>query len=248
MAISSKLFPLLLLLSLGSIASAAVFTINNQCIYTVWPGIFSQNGLNLGGGGFSLASGQSVQLTVQPGWSGRLWARTRCNFSSSGNGRCITGDCRGSLRCALSGEPPATLAEFTLSTDPRDGIDFYDVSLVDGYNVGMLIVPIGGTGDCQYAGCTADLNGDCPKELQVTDSNSGSVVACKSACTAFNTPEFCCTGNHSMPETCTPTHYSRVFKNACPNAYSYAYDDASSIHTCSGSNYVITFCPTGSNH
>ncbi|XP_062160230.1 pathogenesis-related thaumatin-like protein 3.5 isoform X2 [Alnus glutinosa] len=226
----------------GSVASATVFSINNQCTYTVWPGILSGNGPTLGGGGFSLNSGQSVKLTAQPGWSGRLWARTGCNFDPSGYGTCVTGDCGGSLNCTLGGAMPATLAEFTIASGPTN-MDFYDVSLVDGYNVGMGVKATSGTGDCQYAGCVADLNRDCPKEMQVTDSRS--VVACKSACAAFNTDEFCCTGDHSTPQTCSPTQYSALFKNACPTAYSYAYDDASSTCTCSGSDYLITFCPTG---
>ena len=87
-----------------------------------------------------------------------------------------------------------TLAEFTIGT-ARSNKEFYDVSLVDGYNVGMGVKATGGTGDCQYAGCVVDLNSRCPGELQVT--NAGSVVACKSVCAAFNTVEFCCTGDHS---------------------------------------------------
>nr|KYP46970.1 hypothetical protein KK1_031392 [Cajanus cajan] len=106
----------------------------------------------------------------------------------------------------------------------------------------MGVRATGGTGDCQFAGCVSDLNRGCPAELQVR--NGGAVVACKSACIAFNTPEFCCTGEHSTPQTCSPTHFSEIFKNACPAAYSYAYDDASSTCTCSGSDYTITFCPT----
>lgn len=133
-----------------------------------------------------------------------------------------------------------SLVEFTLNG--ADGQDFYDVSLVDGYNVGIGVKPTGtGTGKCQYAGCVADLNGSCPPELQVMDG--GAVVACKSACEAFNTPEYCCTGDYGSPQTCKPTHYSEMFKNACPTAYSYAYDDASSTCTCTGSDYLITFCP-----
>nr|DAD40635.1 TPA_asm: hypothetical protein HUJ06_014958 [Nelumbo nucifera] len=210
----------------------------------VWPGTLSGNGgAVLGEGGFSLAPGASVQLTAPPGWSGRFWARTGCNFHDSGNGKCITGDC-GGLKCAGGGAPPVTLAEFTTGVSGTNNMDFYDVSLVDGYNVGMGVRASGGTGACQYAGCVADLNHSCPKELQVTDS--GNVVACKSACAAFNTPEFCCTGGHSTPQTCSPTSYSEMFKRACPTAYSYAYDDASSTCTCTGSDYLITFCPTGS--
>ncbi|KAJ4872104.1 Pathogenesis-related thaumatin superfamily protein [Raphanus sativus] len=83
-------------------------------------------------------------------------------------------------------------------------------------------------------------------ELRIVDPRTGIIAACKSACAAFNSPEFCCTGAHSTPQTCSPTHYSAMFKNACPSAYSYAYDDATSTFTCSGANYLITFCPTRS--
>ncbi|KAK9271078.1 hypothetical protein L1049_026667 [Liquidambar formosana] len=243
MAIFLRVYLLLALFSLGSVASATVFTLQNHCTYTVWPGTLSGNSAAaLGDGGFALPPGASMQLQAPPGWSGRFWARTGCNFDDSGNGKCVTGDC-GPLKCTGGGVPPVTLAEFTLGNSNTDK-DFYDVSLVDGYNVGMGVRPSGGTGDCQYAGCVADLNVNCPAELQVT--NSGSVVACKSACAAFNTPEFCCTGDHSTPQTCSPTQYSEMFKNACPTAYSYAYDDATSTCTCAGSDYLITFCTTGS--
>lgn len=225
----------------GTSVSATVFTLQNLCSYTIWPGTLTGNGEPLAGGGFPLQPGTSTSFSAPSGWSGRFWARTGCNFDASGNGPCTTGDCGGSLKCTGGGAPPVSLAEFTLNGS--DGKDFYDVSLVDGYNVGVGIKPSGGTGNCQYAGCVADLIGSCPAELQVV--SAGAVVACKSACAAFNSPEYCCTGEHSSPATCTPTHYSETFKNACPSAYSYAYDDASSTCTCKGSDYVITFCPIG---
>ncbi|KAK2392504.1 hypothetical protein P8452_29404 [Trifolium repens] len=236
----------LILLLLGNVASGAVFTIENRCNNTIWPGTLSGNGAELlGDGGFSLSPGSSVQFTAPLGWSGRFWGRTGCNFDDAGNGNCITGDCSGGLKCNGGGAPPVTLAEFTIGSGNGDK-DYYDVSLVDGYNVGIGIKATGGTGDCQYAGCVADLNGHCPAELQVTEEG-GSVVACKSACAAFNTEEFCCTGEHSSPQSCSPTQYSEMFKTACPSAYSYAYDDASSTCTCSGAGYLITFCPTASS-
>ncbi|CAI9116669.1 OLC1v1017877C1 [Oldenlandia corymbosa var. corymbosa] len=233
---------LLALLYLGTfgLISAAVFTLQNSCSYTVWPGTLSGNGAAvLGGGGFALSPGASIKVPAPGGWSGRFWARTGCNFDDSGHGTCSSGDC-GGLKCTGGGVPPVTLVEFTLGKDKTEK-DFYDVSLVDGYNVGVGVRPSGGSGDCQYAGCVADLNSNCPLELQVKDS--GSVIACKSACSAFQTPEYCCTGAHATPDTCTPTSYSKLFKNACPSAYSYAYDDASSTCTCAGSDYTITFCP-----
>ncbi|CDP07567.1 unnamed protein product [Coffea canephora] len=236
---------LLHLLALGtvtSIVSATVFTLQNSCSHTVWPGTLSGNGAAiLGDGGFALPPGATIQLSAPAGWSGRFWARTGCNFDDSGHGSCSTGDC-GGLKCTGGGVPPVSLAEFTIANGDN-AKDFYDVSLVDGYNVGLGIRPSGGLGDCNYSGCVADLNQNCPEELQVTDSDKV-VVACKSACDAFNTPQYCCTGDHSTPETCPPTNYSRKFKEACPAAYSYAYDDASSTFTCAGSDYLITFCPT----
>ncbi|KAJ4824496.1 hypothetical protein Tsubulata_026562 [Turnera subulata] len=221
-----------------------MFTLQNQCSSTVWPGTLSGNGAaTLGEGGFALTPGSSIQLQAPPGWSGRFWARTGCAFDQSGAGKCVTGDCGGVLKCTGGGAPPVSLVEFTIATNPNEK-DFYDVSLVDGYNVALGVKALGGSGDCQSAGCVTDLNVNCPTELRVVDS--GSVVACKSACAQFNTPEFCCTGDHNTPQTCSPTPYSEVFKNACPTAYSYAYDDASSTCTCSGSDYLITFCPSGS--
>ncbi|KAK4342563.1 hypothetical protein RND71_038379 [Anisodus tanguticus] len=236
----SSLFLSLIMLLEAITVSATVFTLQNNCGYTVWPGTLSGNGAILGDGGFSLSPGASIQLPAPSGWSGRFWARTGCTFDDSGNGKCVTGDC-GALKCTGGGVPPVSLAEFTIANSENQK-DFYDVSLVDGYNVGVGVRTSGGSGDCQYAGCIADLNGNCPEELQVLDS--GKVVACKSACAKFNTPEYCCTGDHATPDTCSPTKYSQLFKNACPSAYSYAYDDASSTFTCSGSDYLITFCPS----
>ncbi|XP_004293225.1 PREDICTED: pathogenesis-related protein 5-like [Fragaria vesca subsp. vesca] len=249
---SNKLSLYLLPLIIASLAAtnvvyATIFTLQNHCPYTVWPGTLSGNGAAvLGEGGFAMFPGAEIQLTAPAGWSGRFWARTGCNFDEAGNGKCVTGDCGGALKCTGGGEPPVTLAEFTVGSTLTDK-DFYDVSLVDGYNVGMGLRATGGDGDCQYAGCVSDLNTNCPPELRVTDSGSGVVVACKSACEAFNAPEFCCTGDHATPQTCSPTQYSAMFKSACPTAYSYAYDDATSTCTCTGSDYLITFCPTGSS-
>uniref|UniRef100_A0A7N0V2E4 Thaumatin-like protein n=1 Tax=Kalanchoe fedtschenkoi TaxID=63787 RepID=A0A7N0V2E4_KALFE len=222
----------------------AVFNLRNECSFTVWPGTLTGSGAAISDSGLALSPGASDQIQAPPTWSGRVWARTGCNFDAGGAGSCTTGDCPGGLKCTAGGQPPVTLAEFTLGASPAAN-DFYDVSLVDGYNVGVGIKTTGsGTGDCSYAGCVEDLNARCPPELQVTAD--GAVVACKSACAAFNTAEYCCTGEHATPGTCGPTKYSQLFKSACPTAYSYAYDDASSTRTCAGSDYLITFCPTGS--
>ncbi|KAE8709497.1 Thaumatin-like protein 1 [Hibiscus syriacus] len=227
-------------------ARSSTFTIANKCSYTVWPGVLSSAGIPpLSPKGFVLQPGESTSIGVPASWSGRLWGRTLCTKDSSGKISCLTGDCGSSkLECSGAGAiPPATLAEFTLNG--AGGLDFYDVSLVDGYNLPMMIVPQGGTGgNCSSAGYAADLNGDCPLELKVVVGSQG--VACNSACNAFGDARYCCSGAYSTPNACKPSSYSEYFKVACPTAYSYAYDDGTSTFTCAGADYVITFCPTPS--
>ncbi|KAL9248940.1 Pathogenesis-related protein [Drosera capensis] len=126
------------------------------------------------------ASARSLSPSTCPsGWSGRFWGRTGCYFSSSGTGRCTTGDCGGVLHCTGTGQPPASLVENTLNGSGNQ--DFYDVSLVDGYNIGVSVAPKGGSGRCQWAGCRRNLIPSCPPELQMKDSR-GEAVGCKSAC------------------------------------------------------------------
>ena len=126
MATSSAVLFLLLGVFVAG-ASAATFNIQNNCGMTIWPA-----GIPVGGG-FALGSGQSASVNVPAGTqAGRFWARTGCSFNG-GSGSCQTGDCAGQLSCSLSGKPPATLAEYTLGSSQ----DFYDISIVDGFNIGM---------------------------------------------------------------------------------------------------------------
>ncbi|CAH8358430.1 unnamed protein product [Eruca vesicaria subsp. sativa] len=245
--IASFLFVIIFLINGGS---STTFTVVNQCNNTVWPGLLSgaSKTAPLPTTGFSLNSSESRVISIPAFWSGRIWARTLCNQNATtGKFTCVTGDCGSSqIECSgAGGIPPATLAEFTLNG--AGNLDFYDVSLVDGYNVPMTIVPHGGAsgvGKCMATGCAADLNGACPAQLKVTlEDADGVAVACKSACEAFGTPEYCCTGAFGTPDTCKASEYAGFFKKACHTAYSYAYDDGTSTFTCSGADYVITFCP-----
>ncbi|EXB97329.1 hypothetical protein L484_024191 [Morus notabilis] len=214
--------------------SARVFTVVNYCKEAIWPAI--TNAENITGGGFALKPGQSAVYTAPLGWHGRIWGRTGCNFDKNGNGKCETGSCGTLLNCTRPGDPPTSIAEFTLGD-----IDFYDVSLVDGFNLPMVVKPnSNGKGNCSTAGCDGDLRQNCPPELQAKDD--GKVIACRSACDVFNTDDYCCRGMFGNPMTCLPTNYSRSFKQFCPAAYSYAYDDRTSIITCSGTDYTVSFC------
>ncbi|ESR48433.1 hypothetical protein CICLE_v10001885mg [Citrus x clementina] len=246
MAASQLTLLLLITHLIFSCVTSTTFTMINKCDHTVWPGILSNaDSPALSTTGFPLEKGETKTLNAPASWGGRMWARTLCSQDSTGKFTCVTGDCGGKLECSGSGAaPPATLAEFKL--DGYGGQDFYDVSLVDGYNLPVLVVPQGGDGpNCTSTGCVVDLNAACPSELKVmTDGGSGG-VACKSACEAFRQPQYCCNGAFSTPDTCKPSTYSQIFKSACPHAYSYAYDDKSSTFTCgSGPDYTITFCPS----
>ncbi|KAL4346738.1 hypothetical protein GQ457_17G010220 [Hibiscus cannabinus] len=223
-------------------AHSATFTFINNCPYTVWPGTLTGGGAQLSSTGFELASKASSTLDVPAPWSGRFWGRTQC-ANTSGKFQCATADCgSGQITCNGAGAiPPASLIELTLAAN--GGKDFYDVSLVDGFNLPLSISPQGGSGGCSATSCPANVNAACPPELQIKGSDGG-VIACKSACLAFNQPQYCCTGAYGSPDTCHPTQYSKIFKGQCPQAYSYAFDDKSSTFTCSGGpNYLITFCP-----
>ncbi|CAI9632665.1 glycoside hydrolase family 2 protein [Alternaria burnsii] len=119
--------------------------VTNRCPESIWPGISTQSGTGPGENGFKLEPGETKNQTVSEDWQGRVWGRTNCTFNSdgtaaeSGRGKaCGSGDCNGALNCQVGGDVPVSLAEFTL--DAGDGHTYYDISLVDGYNVPMAIV------------------------------------------------------------------------------------------------------------
>ncbi|KAJ1266579.1 hypothetical protein BS78_08G163000 [Paspalum vaginatum] len=117
-------------LTAGGAADAATFVVTNACPFRVWLAA-----VPAGGGGL-LEPGETWVIALPAGTtSGRIWGRTDCHFAGE-HGACGTGDCAGALRCQLSGKPPATLAEFTLAASVA-GEDFYDVSVVDGFNLPM---------------------------------------------------------------------------------------------------------------
>ncbi|KAL1745475.1 thaumatin [Schizophyllum fasciatum] len=239
-------------------ATARKFTIKNNCQYTVWPGMYTD--LNAGTAvpdhvtGWEQGAGEEVSFDVPDNWTaGRIWPRTACDFSTNpGPTSCETGGCNGGLECAKeagTGVPPATVAEWTLSGD--GDADWYDVSLVDGFNIPVAVTP---SSECQEASCPADLNPDCPAELQQKGAD-GKVVGCKSACFANldgnqQDSANCCSGSHNTAETCPPdgVQFYDYFKSSCKNSYVYAYDESSktALWTCptaDKADYTVTFCP-----
>jgi hypothetical protein len=143
MAASSVLL-LLLAASAAAGAGAATFTVRNNCGFTVWPAATPA------GGGRQLNPGETWTFGVPSGTSsGRVWGRTGCSFNGN-SGRCATGDCGGALSCSFSGQRPMTLAEFTIG----GAQDFYDISVIDGYNVAMAFSCSTGVGlVCRSSSC-----------------------------------------------------------------------------------------------
>lgn len=139
---------------------------------------------------------------------------------------------------------------------------------MDGYN---LPVRINNDKGCRVADCPVDLGPNCPAALKGPYDSSGFPVGCKSACLVDSNPTnspACCSGSHNTPATCPTSgvpyyrfvlylpylsYYMLIilrsyFKSACPNAYAYAYDEASqsALFTCPYSqkaSYTVTFCP-----
>lgn len=256
-----------MLIFIGNQNPDVVFTITNQCTQDLWIGAdgrsesrptFVFNGLNFhtpNNGGWKLAAGRNSTTSVPYDFTAaRFWARTGCTGTGN-NFRCETGDCGPWVECSnggvpRGGKPPVTIAEFTLNGYGNQ--DYFDISLVDGFNLPMTIkveTPDDsqqGEYWCTSPECTTDINKVCPSELAV-DGASG-VVACNSGCMRFDTDEYCCRGACcATPDTCTPdkwaVNYPKIFKDACPQAYSYAYDDPTSTFVCRNTNYNIVFCP-----
>jgi hypothetical protein len=223
-------------------AGARTVTLVNALGQRIWAAATPNKAHPLAATGWVMDPGQSVTVVVPSGWGGRFWGRTGCEFNAAGTGHCQTGDCGGRFQCTGSGATPATLAEFTLAA--WGGMDFYDVSMVDGSNLPMWINvghstgkdPVSASG-CVAAGCTKAV--DCPEAMRTGNG------ACKNPCAAFGGDTYCCRGAWAGREHCIPAKwpvdYTQVFKRAEPYAYSYAFDDSATMACKGNCNYRITF-------
>ncbi len=234
----------------GSAAAAPTRTVTfvNALSQTIWVAAAQQSAQpSLHTTAWTLRAGRRISIRVPDHWNGRFWGRTGCHFDRHGRGHCETGDCGGRFQCIGQGAIPATLAEYDL--DAWMGLDFYDVSMVDGSNLPMWINILHGrtkdpitTHGCSAKGCTRAVA--CPAALRVRVG--GRTVGCGSACSRLGGDRYCCRGEWASRQACDPARwpvdYAAVFKRAEPFAYSYADDDATSTFTCAGGcDYRITF-------
>jgi hypothetical protein len=217
--------------SLGDPSLPRRLILENRCPYAVWadalPKTTLPNGVPL-----EVAPGQVFSVGWPNGWSGRVWGKKGCVPATGG-----------ALTCANTGAN--SLAEFTLTKTPDAGLDYYDVSLVDGFNIPIGIVNVGHPTDqsriynCGSPICAKDLLAGCPAPLQETGVNGGVVSCHNDSCKVL--------GNNVMtsPFCMYPNQYTQYFKSACPTSYSFPYDDPTSTFTCkSGQDYQVVFCPT----
>jgi len=208
--------------------------------------------------GFQLKSHKSTSFVIASSWSGRLWGQSGCNFSSNGTliGECST--CPDGAQC--------TLTEFTLGS-----MDFYDVSLVDGFTVPTSVwtdapVPRPRLYDCGNITCDFDLK-KCPPELVILNSdksfktcgnicgmvtNSTQVAAFPILGQVHDQVLICCgtrntsiCGPDTWPMSSLGINYYQAFKQQCNTSYVYPDDDSTSTFTCTlNANYSIVFCPS----
>ncbi|KAJ6958839.1 thaumatin-like protein isoform X2 [Populus alba x Populus x berolinensis] len=173
------------LLSGRSSGHQVAFYVHNKCPFAIWPATAPNTGHPvIADGGFHLTSGETQRIYAPWDWNGRMWARTGCNFTSRGQPACETGDCDGRLACnGLIGTPPVTLVQVSLQADGSKP-NFYDVSLVDGYNLPVSVTSKQVSSKCTIGGCSKNLKNSCPVELQVLNKN-GEIVACKKRLLGF---------------------------------------------------------------
>jgi hypothetical protein len=215
---SAQLRVVALLLAAVACADAVSIVVTNKCGYTIHPAAIP-------GGGTELNTGDSWFIDVPAGTqNGRVWGRTGCGFVINGTlGQCQTGDCGGTLVCRRVGAEPITLAEYSLGK----AMDYFDISLVHGFNAPMSFLPTGdGASKCARGGPSCpvqEITFDCPFEQRR-----------KAGC---GNP---CDGKAS----CGPNNGTEYFKQRCPQTITYPKDTRGTVYTCpSGTNYEITFCP-----
>jgi hypothetical protein len=164
-------------------------TLHNLCPYPVWPLVTANAGNpsiptdadgepagRLDGNGEGLAT-----LAFPPGaWSGRVVARTGCTGGDDSDEADAYDPLLPTppLRCATGDAPPVTVAQ--VSVGGTGGAAAYSVSLVDGFNVAVVVTPHGmppeGTGPrrrCPTLGCAVDLGAECPPRARAPGGGCG---------------------------------------------------------------------------
>ncbi|CAD6255594.1 unnamed protein product [Miscanthus lutarioriparius] len=165
-------------------------TLHNLCPYPVWPLVTPNAGVpsiptdadgepagRLDGNGEGLAT-----LAFPPGaWLGRVVARTGCAGGDDDDEVDAYGNTvpPAPFRCATGDAPPVTVAQ--VSVGGPGGAAAYSVSLVDGFNVAVVVTPHGMPPPegarrgrrCPTLGCAVDLAAECPVAARAPGGGCG---------------------------------------------------------------------------
>ena len=182
----------------------------------------------------TLSNGQSATITIPetsaPGhWRGTFFARQGCTGTSGSNFRCAVGDCGVQAARCVTGEQPASLAEFNFDTRDRLA-PWYNVSYVNAFSVPVSISPVNATGppgSCGTAGCTTHMLPQC-NPAYVKYGANGQRINCVN------------------PNRDAPTDYSNTIKSRCPKAYAWSRQDTEpgnqTVFQCANcSGFKVTF-------
>ena len=183
----------------------------------------------------TLQNGQSATITIPetaaPGhWRGTFFARTGCTGVSGSTFRCAVGDCGVQAARCVTGEQPASLAEFNFDTRDRLA-PWYNVSYVNAFSVPVSISAVNaspppGSTSCGTAGCTENLLPRCNPAYVKT--LNGKRINCVN------------------PNRDAPTDYSTTIKSRCPKAYAWSKQDTEpgnqTVFQCANcSGFKVTF-------
>ena len=197
-------FLLLAAASSTPLAAATTLTLHNLCPYPVWPLVtpntgfpsISDNTGRLDGGGRGL-----VSFRFPPSfWAGRVVARTGCGGSA----------------CETGASPPATVVQLVVHAEGQD-LAAYSVSLVDGFNVPVVVTPHGFAEGrrCPTLGCAADLAAGCPVGARAPGGGCGAGAS-----------------------------QAAAFKARCPDTRTTATDVEATPQDCAAPGEIkVVFCP-----
>ncbi|EIW80079.1 Osmotin thaumatin-like protein [Coniophora puteana RWD-64-598 SS2] len=217
-----------------SVAQAQSLTVVNSCSESVF--LFTQNSYGTIDNDVTVAAGASVDMGISSNWDGAINVGTGCNSDGSS---CTTGG------PTWNGVTPFSRAEFNFWAIP--GSVTYDISLIYGYSVGMMISSADASCDafaCTITGCPVPGPGD--------DTCYSPCCSSASACANGALP----LGGGGCTNNAGPGPNSPFYYNSCFNAYAFPDNDGADgytpadfvDYTCGNTDITLTLCPGTTSH
>jgi len=210
--------------------------VKNNCTQTIWLGASGNCKSQASpcpeffeppkGANVEMGKQTHIVFHVDKGWGGRFWPRTDCKFNDAGlcpdggTDCCDAGGCKNkdnnfAKECFYSGQPPVLVFEPTFDAPSGNGpIDYFDNSMVDGFNVLMSLSAVPKTYNpspdpgmnpkywCTSVGCNSSPT--CPDFLKDAKGNCWSPCqyAVRSGLSEAEQEKLCCSCNMKEPCTC----------------------------------------------